>query len=123
MMTGNFDRDDAAAAREERLDRALDRLLATQPEPEVPGDLARRILATTSRIPQEPVQEPAPVRRTRPGPARESWFQRPRAIAATLAAAAVFGFAVGWVEPMMGPEAQAPDIAAVVFGSEPEIDL
>ncbi len=144
-MTDDTRREAAQVEQEARLDRALDRLLSTAPEPELPGDLAARILGATARIPQEPVPraahvqpahvQPGQARRTgagsragsqtgsRAGPRVGSWFERPRAVAATLAVAAVFGFAAGWIEPLMAPEGQAMDVTAVVFGSEPEIEL
>ena len=131
-MTEDTRREEASAAREERLDRALDHLLSAAPEPGMPTDLAARILAATSRIPQEPVPaRPTPghardgrPRRTRPGSRfAGSWFERPRAVAATLAVAAVFGFAAGWAEPLVLPETQSVDVAAVVFGIEPESEL
>lgn len=109
-MTDDVRREDARAARERMLDRALDRALARAPDPEPPADLAHRILAAAWRTPQEPP------------PARAAWFVRPRGVAATLAAAAVCGFLVGWTEPMLIADAQALDVVTVAFGPEAEID-
>lgn len=107
------------AADEARLDRALDRLLAGAPAPELPGDLAQRILAATHRIPQVPADAP----RSRPSLRRPVWFGRPRAIAAAFALVAAVGFAAGWVEPMLIGDAQAIDVSPFVYGIDPEIDL
>ena len=105
----------AAADRDQRLDRALDRLIAAEPAPALPPDLARRILAATARIPQEPAPRSAPLARP--------WFQRPRAVAAAFALVAAVGFAAGWAEPLLIGDAQAVDVAAFVLGSDLEIDL
>ncbi|BBK41260.1 hypothetical protein STVA_12800 [Allostella vacuolata] len=117
--------DDAGEA---RLDRALDRLLAAAPEPELPADLARRILAASARIPQVPATGGGPLPSTVPMRPRAAarprvWFERPRAVAAAFAVVAMAGFAAGWVEPLVVGDAQALDIAPLVFGSELEIDL
>ncbi|MGE0717507.1 MAG: hypothetical protein AB7P02_18815 [Alphaproteobacteria bacterium] len=104
-MTTQADRREAAR------DRALDRLLAAAPEPVPPADLAARILSAARHLPQQRVA----------GPGR-SWSLRPRAAAATLAAAAVFGFLAGWSEPLLIADAQPFDVAAAAFGPEVEVD-
>lgn len=109
------DRTPADMAADARIDRALDRLFASDRDPGPPPDLARRILAATAAIPQEPPPAAAP------GPVR--WLQRPRALAAAFALVAVVGFAAGWVEPMLIGDAQAVDVTPFLIGSDLEIDL
>jgi len=110
-------RREADAAQEARLDRALDRLLMAEPEPAVPSGLADRILAAAARTPQD-----RPLTRLPVMPARRGWYERPRAIAATLAAAAMIGFVVGWVDPMPGIDGPSIDAAVTLFGDEMEIE-
>ncbi|MGE0724546.1 MAG: hypothetical protein AB7O45_09230 [Alphaproteobacteria bacterium] len=112
-MTEDIRRPEDSAARETRLDRALDRLLMAEPEPAVPPGLSERILAAAWATPQERL--PAP-------PARRGWYERPRALAATFAAAAVIGFVVGWVDPSPTVEGTAIDATATLFGDDLELE-
>jgi len=112
-MTEEFRRCPEAAP-EDRLDRALDRMIAAEATVAPPPDLARRILAATAAIPQEP--PPAAVRWT-------AWSRRPRAMAAAFALIAAIGFAAGWTEEMLVGDAQAVDVTPFLIGSDLEIDL
>ena len=106
-------RKEADAMREARLDRALDRLLMAEPEPALPAGLSGRILAAAARTPQD-----RPLTPLSGVPARRGWYERPRAVAATLAAAAMIGFVVGWVDPMPGSEGPSIDATVTLFGDD-----
>lgn len=112
-MTEDFRRRPEAAP-EDRLDRALDRMIASEPAVAPPSDLARRILAATAAIPQEP---PAAAARW------TAWSRRPRAMAAAFALIAAIGFAAGWTEDTLVGDVQAVDVTPFLIGSDLEIDL